>query len=239
MGTLTGAELVEEVRDNLGGRTDITDARILRGLNMAQDHMAAGDDWEELRVIDSGTLPFTSTPASDKFLPFSSLTTHTEPHEIFSFRIVTSDGRSRKMRYYPAREFDRQLPEPEYLATGIPSIYTVWAEKFELWKVTEAAYNYELRCTKWPTALAAGATPSDFNRKDDLLILLGTSWIFGSLGEYNRMRSFYGMYAERMKIASHEDDYKPDQDIVSPAGRAEYDVILGRPWADPFVKWIG
>lgn len=236
MGTLTTTDLIAEVRSYLGERSDVTDARIVRALNLGQEFMARSKDYEELRKTASNALT-----VSDKFLEFTELPAGLQkPYEIYSFRVITGDGRSRKLTYRTARTFDRLIPEPEFHATGLPSTYTVWADKFELWKLPDEAYNYEIRMTILPTPLVVslGTAVSDLDGKDDLLIFLAVSWVFGSLGEYDRMKSFFGMFAAREKLARDEDDRRPDVEIVSDHGKARPDVVVGHPWADPFVNFM-
>lgn len=238
MGTLTLSDLISEVRDHLGGRTDSSggaDAKIIRALNVGQEYLARSHDFEELRRLVQDNLV-----TDDKFLAFTELPAGSQnPHEIYSFRIITGDGQSRKLTYHAPRQFDKWVPEPQFYAGGIPDVYTVWDEKFEFWRVPDDTYNFDLRMSVWPTAFSSGDTSakSDFREKDDLLVFLAVSWIFGSLGEYDRMRMFFGIYRTRFEEAEGEDMTKPDKEIVSPHGKARPDVVLGRPWADPFVRF--
>lgn len=237
MGTLILNDLITEVSDHLAGRSDVTNNRIVRALNLAQEHMARSKDYEELRVRENGSLPYTGVKADDKFLLFSSLT-NTDPNEIYSFRLITSDGRSRKLVYKSTRLFDKDIPEPEFYASGLPSIYTVWQDKFEFWKVQDKAYTYDLRMTIWPTALSTSNlnATSSFKQKDDLLIHLAVSWIFASLAEYELARQFYGYYAQRVEIAEREDMRKVDREIKPDFEAAV--VVRSRGYDDPFVKFI-
>jgi hypothetical protein len=238
VGTLTTSGLISEVSYHLAEREDVTDDRIVQALNLAQEYMARSEDFDELRVVETGTLTITGTPATDKFLAFSTFT-YSNPLEIYSFRVITSDGRSKKLSYRTARTFDRLIPEPEFYATGVPDIYTAWANKLELWRIPDDAWSYDIRLSKFATALSA-STPnaaSDFKEKDDLLIFLAVSWIFGQLGEYERMGAFFSMYRARMESAEMKQSRHPDLDIVSDGGRAA-DVNVGRPWADPFVRFV-
>lgn len=239
MGTLTTTELIDEVSTHLASRSDVTDSRIVRALNMAQEYLARTKDYEELRAVITGTFTITASPGSDKFLPFSSLSI-TNPHEIYSFRVITADGRSRKLHYRTTRTFDRLIPEPEFYARGIPDVYIVWNDKFELWRVPDEAYDFEIRITKFATALSVGAggAKSDFREKDDLLVFLGVSWLFGQLGEYDRMGLFFSMFNTRAKQAELKEARRPDQDIISDAGGADSIVTIGEPWANPFIRFM-
>ena len=235
MGTLTGQELVDEVTAHLGGRDDLTSAEIVTALNLTQQRMARAHDFEELRYVDTGTFTITASATTDKFLAFSSLT-KTNPREIYSFRVITGDGRSRKLRGTAARELDEQVPEPEFYARGIPNSYVIWAESFELWRVPEEAYDWQIRMSYWPTAFSsADLTPkSDFKEKDDMLINLTVSYLYGRLGEYERAGRFWNIFRSMWTEGQLEDQMRPDKVIASsyadgPSGNA-------RPWLDPFQK---
>lgn len=230
-------DLITEVRDHLGGRTDVTDSRIVRSLNIAQEYIARNHAYEDLyRVLSGQTLI-----ANDKFLEFAELPSgFREPMEIWSFRLVPGDGRARKLIFRSTRAFDRLVPEPEFYDADIPTHYTVWNDKFELWRVPDVAYSYELRMAVWPTAFTTSQlqATSIFDRKDDMIIALSVSWIFGQLGEYERAARFFNIFRAREVTAIQEDQALPDQDIISDRGKARPEAVLGRPWADPFVRYV-
>ena len=233
MGTLTTAELLGEVKSHLANRDDLTDAEYITALNLMQQRLARKHDFEELRTVESGSFTISGTPAIDKFLAFSDLT-NANPREIYSFRVITSDGRSRKLKQRSYRYFDENVPEPEFHATGIPTDYIIWAEKFEFWKVPDTADNYEIRLSKWPTALVAspGTAVSDFREKDDMLVMLGVSYIYNKLGEYERGGRFWTIFRDMWADAQREDRTMPDLDLSPGFTRP----ITGKPWADPFIR---
>lgn len=235
MGTLLTSELISEVQLHFANRSDLTDAQVITALNLIQQRLARLHDFEELRKIESGSLGFTAVPATDKFIAFSSLT-NSNPREIYSFRVITSDGRSRKLKQRSYRYFDQNIPEPEYYSTGVPSDYIIWADSFEFWRVPDAAHNYEIRMSVWPTALVVspGTAVSDFREKDDMLVTLTTSYLFNRLGEYERGGRFWGVFKEMWKEAKREDSTMPDL-TLSPGFDTSH-VSGGNPWADPFVR---
>ena len=236
MGTLTTTELVSETRAHLGGRDDLTDAELVVALNLTQMRIARSHDFEELRTVESGVFVISGTPATDKFLAFSTLG-QSNPREIYSFRVITNDGRSRKLIAKPVRKFDEDIPEPEFYATGLPIQYAMWAEKFEFWRVPDTADNYDIRMSFWPTALVVspGTAVSEFKEKDDMIINLGVSYLYGRLGEYERAGRFWNIFREMWKSARMEDQLRPDLVISSGYSRTQ-PAGQGKPWADPFVK---
>ncbi len=238
MGTYPLSELREEVKLHFADRPDLTDAQVDRALNIQQERMARAYDFEDLKVVDSGTLPFTSTPADDKFFPFSTLGSgNQEPREVYSFRLDTADGRARKLTQLSARKFDKLVPEPEFHGVRTPTMYTIWADKFELYPVQDIAYPYELRMSKWPTTLVNVNDKSDFNRKDDILIIITISWLFNRFGEYERAGRFFGIFNALWRDATNEDLGMPDREIGTLGGK-ETSIYGEKYWLDPFVRSV-
>lgn len=233
MGTLTTSELISEVKAHLANRDDLTDAEYITALNLMQTRLARKHDFEELRTIESGSFVISGTPATDKFLAFSALGV-TNPREIFSFRIITSDGRSRKLKQRSYRYLDENVPEPEYNSTGVPTDYIIWAESFEFWRVPDSTYNYEIRMSKWPTALVAspGSAVSDFREKDDVLIMLTVSYLYNRLGEYERGARFWNVFKDMWADAQLEDRTLPDLSLSPGLVRPS----SSKPWSDPFIR---
>ncbi len=234
MGSLTLSELRAEVISHLGERDDLTSARLNRVLDLGQERIARLHDFEELFVVESKTLTYTGTKATDRFLAFSDLT-NSEPKEIFSIRFL-DDSRSRKLTKITQRMMDTHIPDPEFDSTGIPSLYLIWADKFEWWKIPEQAFEVDFRLSIWATTFigAADSLKSDFNRKDELLVHLASSYLFGSYGEYERANRFFGIFMAQLKEAVGEDEMKPDSEI-KPAWEADiHRMFTGV--NDPFVR---
>ena len=234
MGSLQLSDLRAEVTSHLAERDDVTSARLNRALELAQERIARLHDFEELSKIETKTLTYTGTKSTDRFLAFTDLTDK-EPKEIYSIRFL-DDARSKKLRRITPRQMDKEIPDPEFDSTGIPAIYVIWREKFEWWRIPDKAYKVDFRFQAWPTTLigAANTFKSDFNRKDDILIALSVSYLYGSFGEYERANRFYGIFVALLREAVGEDDMKPDSEILpaweSDIGRLRDGVN------DPFVR---
>lgn len=231
-------DMITEVRDHLGGRTDVTDGRIVRALNLGQEHLARQHAFEETNRLLRGQ----SLLANERFLEFDSLPSGfraRDIREVYSFRIVPGDGRARKLVYRSTRSLDRLIPETGFWDPSIPTHYTIWEDKFEFWPIPDEAYPYELRILKWPidfTTSQLQAT-SILSGKDDIIVTLAVSWLFSQLGEYDRGARFFNIAKARTDAAVSEDQERPDQEIVSDRGRSGTSYSLGRPWADPFVRY--
>lgn len=236
MGTLTTSELIDEVKKHLGDRSDLTDARVVRVLNLQQERLARSYDYREFRQLVTGTLSSSGTKANDKILTFASLGLSQAIRDIYSFRVL-DESRSRKLVNYSPRIFDQTIPDIEFYDRNIPSVYVVWSDQFELWKIPDQDYEFEIRLTTWPTALSTGnlSAKSDFEEKDDLLITIATSYLYNSYGEYDRASHFFGIFRSMWEQSKIEDFDRPDRDIKPPAGEKQ-PVTSEEYWTNPFVR---
>lgn len=239
MGTYQLSEMREEIKLHFADRSDLTDAQINRAVNLAQERMARPIDFQELKVLVTGnTLPYTGVKADDKLFAYTQLPSGSQdPKSIYTFRIITSDGRSRKLVPWNQMTFDERVPEPQFFAADVPRHYIRWGNGFELYPVQNQAYNYEIRMSKWPTAMTSDSQKSDFDRKDDVLINLVISQIWGRFGEYERANRFFGIFNRLWNEAVEEELGKPDRNIVSPETRKILD-LPGDYWARPFVRSV-
>lgn len=235
MGTVNLSSLILLTRRFFANRSDMTDEIITDHLNLAQEQIAKEYDWEELDATLTGNLTITSTIKDDKFF-----TIPTTVKEITSFRLITSDGRSRKVQSISVRNFDADIPEPEYYARNIPQRYCVHASKIEMWPVPDIAYEYIIRTTNWPTAFAGDTSVfSDLDRKDLPLIYRTASIMYDALGEYEKAKRFFNIYNSLMKKDVSEEVSMPDRNIMprSEAIRQKPGITGdGQPWRDPWVK---
>lgn len=238
MGTLSLTELKEELKANLGNRSDL-DARLTRFLNRAQTEVAKEKaKFEELEVSEDKVLTYTGVPATDKVLAFSSLT-NSNPHKIWSVRVI--DGlTSWKLTYVQNRKFDLIVPNAAAEAVDKPTHYTLWEKRFEWYPVINAAYTMRLRLSKWPTAFsdASPSATSSLSEKDDLIIWKATALAFASLGEMKKASAAEAMYQQYADLCLMNDNMVPDAVLTPMPGQ---DAGLASPayWADPFVSSVG
>lgn len=229
MGTLLKSDIIDEATQFLGNRTDITDSRYVRWLNLAQMRIARLKVWEELQALDTSLV----TVISDKFI--------TEPaniRKIYSFRLIDAEH-SRILTGKPPKSFDQAIPLPSRFSEGRPTVYTRWAGKIELYKVPDAVYSLEMRYSKWPTAFLIGSdVVSELEEKDDALIMLMVSWGFLSLRNIEDATKYWRIYRDIINDAAMEDVERPDIDI-KPEGLSSGSLANSNdPWADPFVNSV-
>lgn len=234
MGTLTRTNLEDEIRSHLGGRTDL-DTRLVTALDIAQIQLARVHDFEEMQDVGTITFAFTGVAATDKFILYSALS-DADPREFYSILLV--DGtQSRKLVKKTVRQFDQLVPDPEVAALSRPLIYVTWKNRLEIWPIPDQQYTGVIRWSFWPAVFsgAAASNKSDFKQKDDVLIYMATSYLYHSLGEYERAKMFFGFAKSHYDTAIREDDTKPDTDI---APISEFPVFSSNYWADPFVRSV-
>jgi len=228
MGTLTFAELKDETRAGFGGRTDL-DARLGRFLNIAQQRLARLHDFDEMETASVVSLSNTGA-STDGDITLPTL------RELHSIRIE-DESRSRKLVQRSPRWFDRMLPMPNYHSRDIPAIYMIWKDVVSVWPLPEKSYpTVRLRWTKWPTALSAEATPSEFNEKDELLIELAISYGYRSLGNPEEAAKHEAVARRLFSESDQIDRDKPDLEMrgdPSVGSQASQDY-----WRDPFVRSI-
>ena len=230
MGILTLTELKAELRANLGNRTDLND-RLTTILNLCQIRIARPRAWAEFDSRQEATLASTGDAKADKFLALP-----TNTRSIFSVRMILGTSESRLLTRRTYKQFDKNIPEPQYYARGKPTIYTVFKNSMELWKVPDDEYPITIRGTVWPTAFSDSllSATSDLDHKDDMLVALATSWAFQSLRQGDDAARWFGIFNAMYKDAVSEDNENPDLDLIperqiitSPS--AEY-------WLNPFIK---
>lgn len=230
MGTLTYDEIKTELLAALGNRSNFSTSRIAVIINLAQMRIARAKKWEELDATTAGTLGFTSTPLADKFL-----TLPTGTRDIYTFRLIIGNGESRKLERKTKRFFDRRIPEPEYYSVGKPEMYMVFAGSAEMWRVTDAAYTYDIRRCKWPLAFTGEADLtqiSELDEKDDMITALSISWAMQSIGRGDDASRWWRIYVNMLNSAMKEEAEDPDE-LIAPDFELAH-IQRGEYWRDPW-----
>lgn len=228
MGVLTLAELKTEVRAALGGRRDL-DARLTVIINLAQMRLARIHDFDEMEIISTSTIQNTGS-TNDKYLILPN------KREVYSV-VILNGAKSRKLTQRTAQYWDRHIPMPEYFSRNIPSDYMIWGSTVEIWPLPDATYTIRIRWTKWPTALSADTDVSEFENKDDVLIMLSVSYALRSLGKGDEADAAEGNAIRMLGEGTRMDDSHPDINITP--GESDSQVLSGSVhdyWANPFVK---
>lgn len=237
MGNLALSDFRDEVRRHLANRTDLSDATLTRAINIGQVQLARMHDFQELRVLATPAIAF-ADDAGDRFLSKTTILTgiNNTIREIMSFVISNDADKSVKVVQKSPRAMDKSVGDPVNFNTRrIPTIYTIWKDNLELFPLPDEEYTSLMRLTLWPVWLTQDANTSEFLNKDDIIIHFATSYMYHSLGEYERATRFFGIAASNAKTASREDATRPDEEI-KPSFEFRSAQLRGDPWTDPFIR---
>ena len=234
---LTLTSILAEIEAAHGNRGDVTEARRIIALNLAQIRIARIHDWNELNEVDTGSIGTAGVPATDKFEAIPS-----NIRRIYSFRTVdpADQGNSNKLTWVPQRQWDTFVPESEAWTVDQPTHYTIWKRSgtfnFELWKIPDTTYNYEIRSNKWPIDFTAGSdVASELENKDDMIIALATSWLFLTAREMEEANRWWAIYKEMANNATGQEIEEHEIDIRAPLEQAmRGSTPTTEPWTDPF-----
>lgn len=220
MGTLTYSGIKTEVLANLGNRTNFDASRFVNILNMSQMRIARVHKWNEMEDLVEGTFVITADAKVDKILAIPA-----DTRKVYTFRIIKSNGESRKLIKKTNTYFDTYIPEPEYYARGTPTVYMTFKDQFEFWRVPDSAMDYSIRRRKWPTAFVGDGTPtqlSDFDEKDDALVALTSNWLLQSLGRMEDAGRWWTVYTNIVNAMAREEVEDPDMTIMPDFNRKLY-----------------
>lgn len=243
-GTLTQAELLTEVRAALGNRVDVnlTDFRLTNALNLAQQRVSRFFSFPELRSDWQAKGVITGSPLVDKWLVLP------QGIKVIHTFILQDSGNSRKLIEKPWRQFDYNVPFPEFIAPAWPEYYT----RFDLnvamlFPIPLSAYAYFIRATMLPTAfpnptLASydGKQVSDYVDKDDILIALASAYFMRQFGRHDIGQAWEAEAMIRLREAKDTADDTPDMDF-SPDDMGSQGALVpvtGEYWLSPFITAV-
>jgi len=239
MSILTLTEIKDEISKSFASRSDI-DSRLENVIDLSMLRIARLHDFDELRQSASVNTVITSDAETDKTITFPTIT-DSRIRKIYSMRLIESSGliTARKLRRVLAKNWDKEIPEPEFYARGPSTHYTVYQNnQFELWRVPDIVYTISIRLSRWPksVAITGGGVVVDLENVDDLIINLAISYIYHSLGRSDKGKEFFGIYRGLAKEALTEDDSDYDEAM---AGISPDRIGMSRGYDDPFVYSTG
>ena len=221
----------EEVNAATGTRDDLTTARIDRALNLTQERVARSHRWEELQSLQAGTLTFSGTLATDKFLTVPAV------RKVYSFLVIhVTDEKVNKLIRLSQPDWDKKIGVTNFFSTNMPTHYIKFVNKFEMFPIIDKEYTYEIRADVWATALTTASQNSDLDRKDDILISGAVSYLFTTLRMLEDAGRWFNIYRNQLISAGVEQDTNPD---LVQAGMIQDDGLsASNYWQDPFVKQV-
>ncbi|MGW8177364.1 MAG: hypothetical protein ACWGQW_00985 [bacterium] len=213
------------------GRDDAnSQATILFYFNAAQRMLARSYDAPELQASASPTL-VVGTSAYDPSVDWSLTTLR----KIYSITLV-ANGRGYEVKYLPIKEWDIKIvPRIPYSTDYIPTWYTQWAKKVELFPAPAEVYPTTLRYYKEAAPVVNASSSVAFDDMDEVLVELTTGLCFLSVEDYVTARqhiSIADSLAKKYGIASafSKDFHQSLSRSVS------QDSASGESWANPFIE---
>lgn len=243
---LTTTEMVDEVIDNLGNRTDVSRTRIVRHLNIAQRQLvrARPGGWKSLNGLADRSVSNTGND-SDRFILLKTVvpldaTTARRVRVVYSVRVIdaTSTTRSRKLIRKHWRTWDRAITFAPAFSRNLPSHYTMFRDTVEIFPLPDATYTLRLRYSLWPIDInETSVTETELEGQEDLLILKTSANLEESLGLAEKGARFLALYDKQLARVIDEEQEDPDieygefDDATTRHGDPDY-------WVDPFVRGV-
>jgi len=235
MGDLTRDQMVTEICDAVGksvnataiSGTDLQTRVRTYYLNWAQQRLARYYSFHELTVKQEAFV----TVANQKSYTFSQLGL-VRPKDIGSVLLI--DGyNSRRLQRLSRVYFERKFPRPENYAYGRPRAYVRIGDSIDLFFIPDAVYATRIIYPQWPTPFTTANQVSDYENKDQLLIVTGIMETYLALEEYNDasvwMNKMMGMLNDAMKVEG-DVDWSPQAEPIDLGTQGS---MSGTPWSEP------
>ena len=237
-GTLTRDGLVTEICDIVGKSVSASSVsgatlqtRVRTYLNWAQKRIARYHSFHELNAL----ITTAATVADVKRYPLVTGTNNlglTRPKDISSIRLIDSEN-SRTLHRWSQRKFDWWYPRPANYTTGRPRIYMRDGNNIEVFRIPNAAYDLSIRYPQWPSDLSSGSQTSDYENKDELLVVAGVWTTYDILQEKEDALLWKGKFLGALKEAiAVEGDIDWEPQAEEHGAKADY--VSGTVYDDPY-----
>lgn len=235
---LTRADITKKAADSLG--RSLTGA--VRSGDTIQTVLDEMYEWSQLRLARAYSFPemdvhdetTTDTVADTESYTFSTLFgSSARVKDILS--IIIEDGTSsRKCTRKLLSSVYRDYPYPSNETTRKPVWYWRIGNSLYFFPTPDAAYDIHSTYSKWPTRASTGSSTSDFEYKDDILIVGTIIEFFNFMQEFDDAKDWDKVWKQKLveavKPIAHPKDWSPE-------GRAFNSSVLtpGDFWTDPLV----
>jgi hypothetical protein len=239
-------DFINEVQINLSGsetqqRADVSQARIIRALNITQTRIARRRDFDEMERVFEWDQPISGNLTTDRYLSYSQIPALAGvlsfvPRVIYS--ITISDGMTaRRLKGRTPRRFDQIFPDPTTYARDWITNFTRYHDRFEWFPIPDKVYHMRMRAKVWPTDFVASnlGVVSDFVEKDDLITSGATGYIYHSLQEYKKASQHIADFDKFFVETEAMDMDQPDREIVGFPDPTEAKAPSNY-WQDPFAR---
>ena len=238
MGDLTRDQIVTEVCDVVGKSVSASSVsgaalqtRVRTYLDWAQRRIARHYNFRELEIIHE-TADFSD---GVKRYPFSTGSNNlglTRVKDIGSI-ILLDEYNSRRLVRFGRTQIEKRYPRPENFAEARPRIYSRIGQGIEVFPIPDATYDTRIIYHQWPTPFTSASQTSDFESKDELLIMTTIMETYLALEEYNDAAIYFntmaGMLVDAVK-AEGDIDWEPQGE---PFDYGHLGSMSGTPWTEP------
>lgn len=238
-GTLTRDQFVTEICDVVKkavsslsvSATELQDRVQSRYLNWGQVRIAKRFSFHELNTIQESA----STVDGVARYPMASGTYNLgliRPKDIFNIRLI--DGaNSRTLIRMHQRKFDQAITLPTNFTENRSTIYTRWGNNVELFPIPDDAYTLYIRYPQLPTNFSSANQVSDFDNKDDLILISGVLETMLALEEIRLAAIWEGKFNRTLlenTQAVGDIDWEPEAEAFN----INQGSGLGSPWLSPY-----
>ena len=202
---------------------------VKESVNDAQKDIARVWDVDELIVIDTTS---GDTVTDQKTYHIEDDLNLTRPKDIID--ITVEDGsNTRSLTWKPLKWVRKNIPYPENMSSGKPSIYTRAGNNIELIAIPDAAYDLHITHSQWPLPLSADVVETSYVDLDDVIIGLAVERTQAILsGESST--DWTARAARMLGHAHNEDRSRPDEIRVAQPFQSSPSTPISNPWVDPF-----
>lgn len=194
-------------------------------LNRIMVRMSRKHDFRECRKIY-----YTSTVDGTKNYAFP-----TGYKTIFDLRLIDGTS-SRKLEHLQGQYFDEMVAYPEGESEGRSAWYVPYGNNFDLFPIPDTTYTLYIKCTIWPTILAATTDSVIYDSDKDDLLVYGLS---EELFQLMQMHEDAAVWGAKFKMALRDaidvDGKYPDWNPVAMGFDFTKSRYVGDTWLDPFV----
>ena len=126
-----------------------------------------------------------------------------------------------------------RYPRPENYSNQRPRIYVRIGNAIEVFPIPDATYDTRIVYPQWPTPFSTATQTSDYDSKDQLLVVATIMETYLVLEEYQDAAVWYnkmlGMLMDAVK-AEGDVDWEPQAEPINMYNMGEFS---GTPWAEP------
>ena len=175
---MSRSAVIDLIRDALGFNTALSEAIILRHMDLVQHNYERGSDMRPLPWFLFDPEETVTTVASQRNVTLP--TGFIDFDEDWPLTIFTTDGEEKELQRLRRSVFSSNLDE-----TGFPTAFDTDYSSLYLWKKPDAVYTINVPCYKESTALSTITTGSWFTELKALLIEEVAFSIAKAMGDKN------------------------------------------------------